>query len=621
MRAQRDFDLGASVLPGGGVAFKVWAPRARSIEVELADGSARASLERGDDDVFAGAMTAAAAGADYFYVVDGTKKRPDPVSRSQPHGVHGPSRVVDHAAFLWSDQRWAGLPLDELVLYELHVGSFTTGGTFEAIIDKLPHLQALGINAIELMPVAEFPGARNWGYDGVHLYAPQSSYGGPTGLKKLVDACHGAGIAVVLDVVYNHFGPEGNYAGDFAPFFSDRYRTPWGDAMNVDGPHSDGVRRHLIENALYWLTEYHVDGLRLDAVHGIFDSSARHFLEELQTRFRARAALLGRRAHLIAESDLNDARLLEPRERGGYGLDAQWSDDFHHAVRSAFIPEQRGYFEDFGRLADIEKAIVDGFVYDGRYSHHRKRVHGGSLGDRSGSQLVVYLQTHDQIANASNGQRIASLLDAELQKLAAVLLFVAPNVPMLFMGEEYGETAPFHYFINHGDEALVDAVVSGRRQEYEAQASEEGFADPSLEATFLATKLDWSRCEAPRHAALLSLYRDLIDLRRKTPALSNGRRALAGASSDENARWIVIQRGDPSGQIAAAVLNLSDREQAIPCVLAPGTYTLALATDARRYGGEAAAPAQTALEAPGDGKVAVSCPARSARIYVRGPQS
>jgi maltooligosyltrehalose trehalohydrolase len=519
------FDLGAHVRADGSVAFKVWAPRAREVAVELADGSGRSiALRTTDGETFEGIFADLGAGADYVYVLDHAKRRPDPVSRSQPRGVHGPSRVVDPAAFSWTDSAWRGSPIERHILYELHVGTFTPAGTFEGAIERLAYLKEVGVTAIEIMPVAEFPGARNWGYDGVHLFAPQSTYGGPAGLKALIDACHRHGLAVVLDVVYNHLGPEGNYLADFAPFFSDRYRTPWGDAINVDGPGSDGVRRHLLANALCWLTEYHVDGLRLDAIHSIFDGSARSILEELPTELREQAERLGRRAFVIAESDLNDARVLDPRERRGHGFDAQWSDDFHHAVHALLTGDRSGYFEDFGRVADVEKALARGFVYDGQRSVHRRRRHGGSLGDHAGSKLVVYLQTHDQIANASGGARLATVLDAARQGLAAALLFVAPNVPMLFMGEEYGEVAPFHYFIDHGDRALVEAVVKGRRREHEAFHDRGDFADPSAPQTFAASKLDWSRLDREPHRRRLALYRALIALRRSTPALENGRR-------------------------------------------------------------------------------------------------
>ena len=352
-------EFGAYAVPGDGVRFRVWAPRARMLDVRIVAPAPRTvRLDRRADEVFEATVPGIGAGADYLYVIDGRTERPDPVSRWQPHGVHGPSRVVDLGAFHWTDGTWAGFPVEDYVLYELHVGTFTPEGTFEGAIAKLPYLRELGVTAVELMPVAEFPGARNWGYDGVQLYAPQSTYGGPEGLRRLVDACHHHGLAVVLDVVYNHLGPEGNCLADYGPYFSARYRTPWGEAVNFDGPLSDEVRRYFVDNARYWIAEYHVDGLRLDAVHGILDRGARHVLMELAEAVHAQAHALGRRSFVIAESNLNDVRVINPVEAGGYGVDAQWNDDFHHALHALLTGSQHGYFADFGRMDDLRKAIV-----------------------------------------------------------------------------------------------------------------------------------------------------------------------------------------------------------------------------------------------------------------------
>lgn len=608
-----DLELGARPLTEGGVRFRVWAPRVKTLSVATTRGL-EAELQRGEDGVFEGILAGAAAGDDYLYVLDGERRRPDPVSRAQPSGVHGPSRVIDPARFSWTDAGWSTSPLNEQILYELHVGTFTREGTFDAIIPRIAHLKNLGVTAIELMPVAAFPGARNWGYDGVHLFAPQWTYGGPDGLRRLVDAAHREGVAVIMDVVYNHFGPEGNYLLEYAPFFNDHYKTPWGDAINVDGRQSDGVRRHLITNALYWLREFHVDGLRLDAIHGIFDFSARHLLEELKTEWDREAARMSKQAFIIAESDLNDPRVLAPKERGGHALDAQWSDDFHHAVRTALTGDRKGYFEDFGAVEDIDKAFVDGYVYAGRYSKHRERRHGAPLGDRPGSELVVYLQTHDQVANASSGQRITALLERDQQRLAAALLMFAPNVPMLFMGEEYGETAPFHYFIDHGDDGLVRAVVEGRRREHESFHTELAFADPSAESTYAESTLDWSLRDQATHAQHLALYRDLIALRRSTSALTDGRRDLVRARSDERDRWLVIERGGDGADTLLLVCNLGREEHAVPIELAPGTWELALTTDAKPYGG---AGFEVARELVGGRASSVRCAGGTAQIYRR----
>jgi maltooligosyltrehalose trehalohydrolase len=520
-------ERGAQLLPDGSVQFTVWAPRQKQPRLHLvAPGGAVLDdlpLEPQGDGLFAVTARAARVGSDYLYLLDDGSARPDPVSRHQPAGVHGPSRVVDPAAFAWSDARWAGLPLESAIFYELHVGTFTAGGTFEAAIDRLDHLRSLGVNAIELMPVAQFPGERNWGYDGVGLYAPQASYGGSEGLRRLVDAAHAAGIAVVLDVVYNHLGPEGNYLSQFGPYFTDRYKTPWGEALNFDGSGSDDVRRFFIDNALHWLTEYHIDGLRLDAVHGIFDFSAKHILEELVGHFRAEAARLGRQAWIVAESDLNDPRVIRSTERGGWGLDAQWSDDFHHAMHAALAGNRRGYFEDFGGLGHVAKALRDGFVYDGLYSAHRRRRHGSPLGPEPGDALVVFLQNHDQIANGAHGHRLGSWGGPDIERAAAVVLFAAPNLPMLFMGQEYGETAPFVYFTSHGDPHLCHLVREGRRREFlsffEGRPPDEDFPDPQGEESFQRSKLGWD-LQAPEQAATLAFYKQLIALRKRVPALA-----------------------------------------------------------------------------------------------------
>lgn len=609
-------DFGARVAKNDRVAFKVWAPRASSVEVEIVGSPGRTKrLERTDGETFVGEISELGAGADYHFVLNGESRRPDPMSRFQPHGVHGASRIVDPAAFGWRDSAWRGCRLENQVLYELHVGTFTSGGTFESMIERLPHLKELGVTSIELMPVAQFPGARNWGYDGVHLFAPQSTYGGPNGLKTLVDACHRLGLGVVLDVVYNHLGPEGNYLSEFAPFFTDRYRTPWGDAINVDDAGSDGVRRHLIENALYWLTEYHIDGLRLDAIDRIVDCSARHILEELATAFHARSAELGRDAFLIAESDLNDARVIGSKTTGGYGFDAQWSDDFHHAVRTVMTKDTHGYFQDFGRVEDIERAFSRGYVYDGRYSSHRDRRHGGSFGACSGSQLVVYNQTHDQVANSSGGARIASLLSPPEQRIAAALVFVSPNTPMLFMGEEYGETAPFHYFIDHDDADLRQAVVRGRQKEHQVFHAKRGFADPSVEATFKEATLDWSCLDKEPHLETLALYRDLIALRQKMPALASARVDLVRTASSE-AGWLVIERADPAHGDVLVVCNFSKESAAIPFALPAGHYDVVFSTDQARYGGTEASPSGSIVAAAST--TTLACPARTLQIYLRG---
>ncbi len=499
----------------------------------------------------------AAPGDTYSFVFDDGRSRPDPASRSQPHGVHGPSQIVDPEAFDWSDQDWQGIALEDFIFYELHTGTFTPQGTFAGVASKLGYLRDLGITAIELMPVAEFPGSRNWGYDGVDLYAPHSAYGGPEGLKTLVNACHRAGLAVVLDVVYNHLGPEGNYLSEFGPYFTDRYRTPWGSAINYDGPDSDGVRRFVIDNALYWLTEYHIDALRLDAIHSIFDFSALHILAELRARFHGQAAYLGRQAWIIAESDLNDVRVLNPPALGGLGIDAQWHDEFHHALFGYLTGANHSYLAGFGRLQHIQKAIMEGFVHDGCYSAFRRRRFGSSSRDQPGQRFVAFLQNHDQIANTSQGVRLWRQVSMDQCKLAAALLLCSPYLPLLFMGEEFAETAPFQFFTSFGDPGLAKAVTEGRRREFEDLRPGTDFADPQACETFEHSRISWDLIGEPAHSAMLRLYHELIALRKRWPCLRNCRKDLMGVHFNEQARTLRIDRADPSGCHAALLCNFS----------------------------------------------------------------
>jgi maltooligosyltrehalose trehalohydrolase len=626
-RASR-WELRFGARPGadGGTQFRVRAPLAQRLEVKVVGHEPRTlPLERVGEDVFAGRVAGVGAGADYFYVVDGERERPDPVSRFQPSGVHGPSRVVAPDGFAWTDDGWRGIPLDDYLIYELHTGTFTPEGTFEAIIPKLAHLKSLGVTAVELMPVAEFPGGRNWGYDGAHLYAPQSTYGGPEGLKRLIDACHREGLAFILDVVYNHLGPEGNYLGEYLSVYSDKHKSPWGAGLNFDGEGCAGVRRHFIDNALYWLTEFHVDALRLDAVHAIVDTGPRHLLEELAGEFQAEARALGRRAFLIAESDLNDVRVIQPAGEGGHGIDAQWSDDFHHSLHAILTETDRGYFSDFGRVGDLAKAIEEGFVYDGRHSAFRGRPHGTPSVERPGEQFVVCIQNHDQIANGYWGDRLSRLLRMEPQKLAAaILLCGAPNVPMLFMGEEWSERAPFLYFTSHTDPELGRAVRRGRMEEYdsfvrgegETESTIGGFSDPQSETTFVRSKLNWQSVEQSPHAEVLRFYRDLIATRKRYACLSNCDKTRTRVRFDESRRWLAVERGDAGGARALLVCNLAGEAQAVPVALASDdAWRLALWSGAARYGGD---PAQASppQSVTGDGHTAVELAAWGAALYV-----
>ena len=602
---------GATALAAGGVQFRAWGPNLRSLAVKLERGEPGLRQMRQCGEDFEVLVPEARAGDLYRLVLNGEKERPDPLSRSQPQGVHGPSEIVDPHGFEWTDQGWTGLALGEYVLYELHIGTFTPEGTFQAAIGRLPYLKELGITAVELMPVAEFPGARNWGYDGVSLYAPHSAYGGPAGLKQLVDACHQQGLGVVLDVVYNHLGPEGNYLGEFGPYFTDRYRTPWGQAINFDGPGSDGVRRFFIENALFWLTEYHMDALRLDAIHGIFDFSALHILAELGERFHEEAKQLGRQAFVIAESDLNDVRVIRPWSAGGYGLDAQWHDEFHHAVASYMTGADRGYLAGFGRLADIQKALTDGFVYDGRFSAYRGRRFGSSSKEEPGQRFVAFLQNHDQVANTFQGRRLSELVSMEEYKLAVALLLCSPYLPLLFMGEEFADRAPFLYFTSHTDPDLEQAVTQGRRREFADFAAGNGFHDPQSPETFQKSKLTWGLAAQPEHAAVLRLYRDLIALRKRRPCLGNGRKDLVRVDINERQRWLRMERGDPSGVHGLLLCNFSSAANVLAAGPEEHAWQLALWTGSETYGGGSAQPEQ------GGGRpVEISLPAHSAALYV-----
>jgi maltooligosyltrehalose trehalohydrolase len=581
--------FGASVRGDGTAEFRVWAPNLTRLAVRILGEHPRtiqmARSSKLEDAEFVATVPQVSEGADYFYVLEGETERPDPVSRWQPHGVHGPSRIVDPASFRWSDQGWSGIPLKDFIIYELHTGTFTSEGTFESVIPRLSYLVDLGITAIEIMPVAEVPGNRNWGYDGASLYAPQSSYGGPTGLKKLVDACHGRGLAVLLDVVYNHLGPEGNYLPEFAPCFTDAHHTPWGNAINYDGPESDGVRRFIIDNALYWLAEYHIDALRLDAIHGIYDFGARHLLEELSETFHSQAGRLKRQAWLIAESDLEDVRIINPRAVGGYALDAQWHDDFHHALYTFLTGQKEGFLEDFGAIADLSKSIRDGFVFDWKYSRYRKRFYGSSSKDRPGEQFVGFIQNHDQIANTSQGKRLATLVSPAQLKLAAVLTLCSPFLPLLFMGEEYGETAPFLYFTSFEDPHLAAAVSEGRKKEMGSHCSESDFADPQDLSTFERCKLDWSKPSISPHARILALYRDLIALRKQPPSLGNCRKDLTEIEFDEQAKTLVMRRFDPAGSGVLLICNFSAATQSIPVAASSRGWRMALWTGDAAYGG------------------------------------
>jgi len=546
---------GARYLGNGASEFRVWAPHLGKVEVRLVSPpGGNYPLCQDETGFWTGVVEGARPGSDYFLVLEGERERPDPASAFQPEGVHGPSRVIDHETFAWSDGHWSGLALEEMIIYELHVGTFSEEGTFAGIIPHLDELLELGVNTLNLMPVAQFPGERNWGYDGTYPFAVQNSYGGPDGLKDLVDACHQRGMAVILDVVYNHLGPEGNYLADYGPYFTDRFRTPWGQALNFDGAYSDPVRSYFIENALHWFDAYHVDGLRLDAVHAICDLGAKHFLRELGEVVENYCKTKGRRHLLIPESDLNDARLIRPRSLDGHGLDAQWCDDFHHALHVLLTGEKTGYYADFGKIEQLEKAFREGFVYAWDYSPYRKKRHGSSSTGCPAHQFIVFSQNHDQVGNRMLGERLSTLVPFEALKLAAATVILSPFVPLLFMGEEYGEENPFLYFVSHSDPDLQEAVRQGRNKEFEGFRWQGECPDPQSPMTFLRSRLNREGKSAGKCRVLQKFYCRLIALRREVPALANLSKEDLSLHSEPGQKMLMIQRWHGNSRIAG-ILN------------------------------------------------------------------
>jgi len=585
-----ELPLGANIRKDSSCSFLVWAPYATDVELEIeSPGPRQIPMTALDKGYFHCTTSPASPDVRYFYLLDGKKKRPDPASKYQPEGVHGPSEVRGNS-FEWTDWDWAGLPLTDAVFYELHVGTFTPEGTLDAIVPRLPSLKSLGVTMLELMPLAQFPGERNWGYDGVFPYAVQNFYGGPDALKRLVNACHSVGIGVALDVVYNHLGPEGNYLSDFAPYFTDRYETPWGDAVNFDGPESDEVRRFFLENALYWASEFHVDALRVDAVHAIVDLSAKRFLEELTERVAELSLRLGRKVHIIAENDRNDARALWPVEAGGFGFDSQWNDDFHHAVHALVTGERAGYYQDFGTICDLAKACRAGFVYSGQYSKFRRCRHGSSSAETPCHQFVVFGQNHDQVGNRAQGDRLSQTACFEAQKLIAGLVLLSPFIPLLFMGEEYGETSPFQYFVSHEDSDLLEKVRQGRRAEFERFSWQTEIPDPASPDTFARSKLHWDLRERGHHRTLLSYYTELLRMRKTLPALAN-------PSKDRNKvkvlepEALAIERWNGKHR-AVLFFNFSKDATSIRHSLLPGTWEKHFdSSDERWEGPSSLAPA------------------------------
>ncbi|MFL6428332.1 MAG: malto-oligosyltrehalose trehalohydrolase [Acidobacteriaceae bacterium] len=523
--------------------FRVWGPRAKRVSV-VVDGE-RYEMEGKPRGWWEATIEKARAGSRYGFLLDDDGKAlPDPRSARQPDGVHGLSEVVDHSVFRWTDAGWRPPTLGNSVIYELHVGTFTPEGTLDAAIGKLDYLRELGITHVELMPLAAAEGDRGWGYDGVALYAPLEAYGGPDAVKRFVEAAHHRGLAVLIDVVYNHFGPSGNYTGKFGPYITDHHKTPWGGAVNFEDAGSAEVREFFVENALMWLRDYHFDGLRIDAVHAFIDRSARHFLQQLEDAVRALESHTGKHYAVIAESDLNDPRLVTAPEAGGYGLDAQWSDDFHHALWIVLTGETTGYYQDFGSMADLAKAIRQAFVYQGQYSGHRRRNHGMPIGALPADRFLGYIQNHDQVGNRAQGERLSHVVDVGRAKIGAAMVLLGPFVPMLFAGEEFAASSPFQYFTDFQDKELGRLVSEGRRKEFAAFGwSPEEVPDPQAEETFLRSKLRWQERDSAVHAEMLDWHRRLIRLRREESALTSRELADVRVRFNEEQKWLWMTRG------------------------------------------------------------------------------
>ena len=554
--------------------FRVWAPKPKTVKI-VADGK-QLPMKRDRHGWWSAKVARAAAGTNYGYILDGEGPFPDPRSPSQPQGVHKLSQLVDQDKFPWTDQDFKVPSLTAAVIYELHLGTFTPEGNFLSAIQKLDQLAAIGITHVELMPVNEFSGDHGWGYDGVDLYAPHRAYGRPDDLKKLVNACHARGLAVILDVVYNHLGPSGNYLGKFGPYFTNKFATFWGEGINFDGPDSDEVRRFFCDNALMWLRDFHFDGLRLDAVHGIIDTSAIHFLEQLKTEVETLATGVNRDLFLIAESDLNDPRLLWLRQRGGFQLDAQWSDDFHHALHTVLTGERTGYYSDFGKISQIAEALKNAYVYNGKYSPHRRRRHGRRVEGLSGHRFLGYLQNHDQIGNRALGERSGQLMSLGRLKIGAALVLTSPFLPMLFQGEEWGASTPFLFFTDHREPALANAVREGRCREFAAFGwKPEDTPDPQAPETFARSKLNWAEAKKKPHAEILQWHKKLLALRRNEACLGDGQMDHVRVHFSESGKWLRIQRVD-----ITIVCNLASRKQNIS-LNQKGAYTIALASDVR----------------------------------------
>ena len=572
--------VGAEYINDETCKFTVWAPFAEKVEVVWKEKKDTDTLEKDESGYWSKEISGVKSGTLYKFRLDGEKEHPDPASRSQPEGVHSWSRTVDQHAHRWKDEDWKGLSTSQMIIYELHVGTFTPEGTFEAVIGKLDHLKELGVNTLEIMPISQFPGNRNWGYDGVYPYAAQDSYGGAEGLKKMIDACHQQGFAVLLDAVYNHMGPEGNYLSEYGPYFTSKYETPWGKAINFDDQHADEVRNFFIQNAIMWMEDYHFDGLRLDAIHEIIDLGARHFLKELSQKTDELEEKTGRKYTLIAESDLNDTKIINPYQKGGFGLEAQWVDDFHHSLHTLITGEKDGYYSDYGSLEKLAKSFKQAFVYDGSYSNFRKRTIGNSPKGLSPSKFVVCIQNHDQVGNRPLGDRLSQLISFEQQKLVSGIFLMAPFVPMLFMGEEFAEDNPFQYFVSHGDPDLVKAVQEGRKREFQYFFDKSGeFPDPQSEETFNHSKLNWNFREDETKSVIFDYYKELLQLR-SDGAFNAFRKEDISIETDEERQLMLV-----SGDRIYAAFNFNSEEQEVNFPKKKGSWKMVLASAHKKWQG------------------------------------
>lgn len=563
----------------------VWSPHSERVEITLPEKGVNLPLEKAELGYWTALSDKIRPGDLYKVVLNSENEFPDPASRFQPEGVHGPSQAVDPSAFQWTDGNWENIDLADYIIYELHTGTFSPEGTFDGIESKLDYLRELGITAIEIMPVAQFPGTRNWGYDGVAPFAVQNSYGGPEGLMKLVNACHQKGLAVILDVVYNHMGPEGNYLSTSGPYFTDKYNTPWGNAVNFDDEYSDGVRQYFIENVLMWFRDFHIDALRMDAVHAIKDLGPVHILREMKMRTEELMKETGKTHYLIAEVDLNDTRYINPLEERGYGIDAQWVDEFHHALRVATGESRNGYYSDFNGIKDLAKSYTDAYVYDGQYSSHRKKFFGIKAENHPGQQFIVFSQNHDQVGNRMLGERTSQLLSFGMQKLVAASVIMSPYLPMLFMGEEWSEPHPFLYFVSHTDEELAESVRKGRKEEFAAFHANGEAPDPLLEDTFLQSKLQWDLLSREQHKTMFNYYKALIALRKENAVLSVPDRKNLEVTVDETAGTLILHRYKDE-QHVLCLMNFSGTAQKItlPAAL-PEWHKLIHSAD-RQWGGD-----------------------------------